>query len=112
MQWKENQAEGRKLLDAISTDARELHAILGPDYTMVATQLGINVVASMPGQAKPSGQLNAVAGPSKSSKKATTTATTKKKRPKETAGGSPSRRPPKRQKQGRTGEAPDVIDLT
>ena len=111
MQWKENQAEGRKLLDAISTDARELHAILGPDYTMVATQLGINVVASMPGQAKPSGQLNAVAGPSKSSKKATT-ATTKKKRPKETAGGSPSRPPPKRQKQSRTVDAPDVIDLT
>lgn len=111
MQWKENQAEGRKLLDAISTDARELHAILGPDYTMVATQLGINAVASIPGQAMPSGQPNAVAGPSKSSR-TTTTATTKKKRPKETTGVSPSRPPPKRQKQDRVGEPPDIIDLT
>lgn len=112
MRWKENQAEGRKLLDAISTDVEELHTVLGPDYTMIATQLGINVVASVPGEVMASGgQSNAVAGPSGSNSK-TTTATTKKKRPKEAGASSPSHPPPKRQRQQGTGEPVDVIDLT
>ncbi|KAI1793097.1 hypothetical protein LXA43DRAFT_281235 [Ganoderma leucocontextum] len=101
IQWMKNQAEGRKLLDAISTDAQDLRAILGPEYAMVAAQLGVEAVTAIPGLAMSQativslGQVNAVAGPSRK-----TTTDTTKKRPtdSETAGGSSTHPPPKRQK--------------
>ncbi|TBU40008.1 hypothetical protein BD309DRAFT_1083033 [Dichomitus squalens] len=103
MQWKENQSQGRKLLDAISTDARELQAILGPDYVMVATQLGADAPLASQG--------NTAAGPSKTIAK-TTTNTTKKRLDKEAGEGSERPPPTKRKKKGTSKVLGDVIDLT
>ena len=49
VQWKENQREGQKLLNTISTDSQELQSLLGTDYTIVATQLGVESASAKVG---------------------------------------------------------------
>ena len=103
MQWKESQEEGRKLLNEISTDAQELRAILGPDYTTISTQLGVSA---------PTAQGSAEAGPSRTAGK-TAANTGKKRHETEAADGSSEQAPPpKRKKKEPTKEPVDVIDLT